>query len=223
MGNWLTIDAAGTEARGYLAVPTGSSGPGVLVSHAWWGLNEFIVSLCDRLAAEGFVALAADMYNGAVVGTIPDAEAAAGKLTSEHAEAVVLAGVDSLLARPEVTGERVATLGFSLGGNWAIHVSIARANQVAAAITFYGAAEGDFTSSTASYLGHFAVGDEWEPETWVRALETSLTEAGRPVTFHWYDNAAHRFMEDNRPDAYNPEAATLAWQRTLSFLHTHLA
>jgi carboxymethylenebutenolidase len=223
MADWLTIDAAGNEVRGYLAVPEGGSGPGVLVCHAWWGLSEFFTSLCDRLAAEGFVALAADMYNGTVVDTIPDAEAAAGKLTSEHAEAVVLAALDSLLTRPEVTGERVATLGFSLGGSWAIHASIVRATQVAAAITFYGAAEGDFTNATASYLGHFAAGDEWEPEKWVRALETSLTDAGRDVTFHWYNNAAHWFMEDNRPDAYNPEAAELAWQRTLSFLRTHLA
>jgi len=163
------------------------------------------------------------MYNGTVVDTIPDAEAAAGRLTSEHAEAVVLTALDALLARPEVSGERIATLGFSLGGSWAIHASIERPAQVAAGITFYGAAEGDFTNTTASYLGHFAVGDEWEPEKWVRALETSITDAGRPVTFHWYENAAHWFMEDNRPDAYNPEAATLAWQRTISFLRTTLA
>ncbi len=223
MGEWLTIDAAGTDVRGYLAVPKGGHGPGVLVCHAWWGLSEFFTSICDRLADEGFVALAADMYNGTVVDTIPDAEAAAGKLTSEHAESVAFAALDTLLARPEVTGDRVATLGFSLGGSWAIHTSIERPEQVAASVTFYGAAEGDFTSSTASYMGHFAVGDEWEPEQWVRALETSITDAGRDATFHWYDGAAHWFMEDNRPDAYNPEAAALAWQRTISFLRANLA
>ena len=223
MGEWLTIDVAGNGIRGYLAVPEGGSGPGVLVCHAWWGLNEFFTSLCDRLADEGFVALAADMYNGTVIDTIPDAEVAAGKLTSEHAEAVVFAALDALLARTEVTAERAATLGFSLGGSWAIHASIERPAQVAAAITFYGAAEGDFTSATASYLGHFAVGDEWEPEQWVRALETSIIGAGRDATFHWYDSTEHWFMEDNRPDAYNAEAAALAWQRTISFLHRHLA
>lgn len=218
MSKWLTIDAAGTDVRAYIAVPEGGNGPGVLVCHAWWGLSAFFTSLCDRLAAEGFVALAADMYNGAVVDTISDAEAAVKQLTNEHAESVVLAALDALLARPEVAGERVATLGFSLGGAWAIHASIERPEQVAAAVTFYGAGEGDFTNATARYLGHFAVGDEWEPETWVRALETALTDAGHDATFHWYEGSQHWFMEDNRPDTYNAEAANLAWQRTLSFL-----
>jgi carboxymethylenebutenolidase len=222
MGDWLTIDAAGTEARGYLAVPTGGSGPGVLVQHAWWGLNEVFVALCDRLATEGFVALAPDMYGGHVATTIEEAEAAMGKLTSDHAGAVTTAGLDALLARPEVTGGRAGAIGFSMGSSWALWLSIQRPEQVAAVVSFYGAGEGDFTNATANYLGHFAVGDEWEPEKWVRGLETALADAGRDVTFHWYDGAGHWFFEDNRPDAYNADAAILAWQRTVSFLRTHL-
>jgi carboxymethylenebutenolidase len=223
MGDWLTIDAGGTAVRGYLAVPEAGSGPGVLVCHAWWGLSDFFTGLCDRLAGEGFVALAADMYNGTVVNTIPDAEAAAGKLTAEHAETVAIAALDALLARPEVTGEQAGTIGFSLGGSWAIHLSAIRPEQVGAVVTFYGAGEGDFSNATASYLGHFSPTDEWEPEEWVRGLETSLTEAGRDVTFHWYDGASHWFMEDNRPDAYDAAAAQLAWQRTVDFLRNTLA
>ena len=222
MGEWTTVTVEGADVRGYLAVPDGGSGPGVLVCHAWWGLNDFFVSLCDRLAAQGFVALAADMYEGRIAATIEEAEGMVGKLTSEHGAAVATAALDMLLARPEVSSRQAAAIGFSLGGSWAIWLSVERPEQVAGVVTFYGAGEGDFSNATASYLGHFSPTDEWEPENWVKALETSLADAGRDVTFHWYDGAGHWFFEDNRPDAYNAEAANLAWERTLSFLRVHL-
>jgi len=223
MGEWLTIDAGGTEVRGYVAVPEAGSGPGMLVCHAWWGLNESFTGLCDRLASEGFVALAADMHNGTVADTIPDAEAAMERLTREHAIAVSEAGLAALLARPEISGEKVGTIGFSMGSYWAIRLSIVHPEQVGAVVTFYGAGEGDFSGATAAYQGHFSPTDEWEPEEWVRGLETSITEAGREVTFHWYEGAGHWFFEANRPDAYNAEAAELAWQRTVDFLRANLA
>lgn len=223
MGEWLTIDTSDSEVRGYLAVPDGGSGPGVLVCHAWWGLNEFFVGLCDRLAGEGFVALAPDMYGGQVASTVAEAEAAVGTLTSETARAVATAGLDTLLARPEVTGTSAGTLGFSLGGAYAMLLSAWNPDQVAAVVDFYGATEGDFANAQAGYLGHFAPGDEWEPDEYVHALEAMLHEAGHDATFHWYPGTGHWFFEDNRPDAYNAEAAQLAWQRTLSFLRAHLA
>lgn len=222
MGSWIAIEVDEGQVRGYLAVPEAGSGLGVLVCHAWWGLNPFFTGLCDRLAGEGFVALAADMYEGTVVDTIEAAESAVSQLTSEHAESVVAGALDALMARPEVLGERAGTVGFSLGGYWAVWLSIQRPDQVAAVVTFYGAGEGDVSTATASYLGHFAIADDWEPERWVRALETALIDAGRDVTFHWYEGAGHWFFEDNRPDAYDAEAASLAWERTLSFLRARL-
>ena len=222
MGDWLTIEGNDTQIRAYLAVPESGSGPGVLVCHAWWGLNEFFVSLCDRLAGEGFVALAADMYNGRTATTVADAEALLDLLTRDHAQAVATTALDTLLARPEVRGDAAGTLGCSLGGAWALLLSAWKPAQVAAVVDFYGVIEGDFTSARASYLGHFAPGDEYEPDDGVHALEAALREAGHDVTFHWYPGAGHWFFESNRSDAYNPEAATLAWQRTLSFLRSHL-
>ena len=223
MGQWTQVEAGGAQARAYLAVPESGSGPGVLVCHAWWGLNEVFVGLCDRLADEGFVALAPDMYAGTVVDTIEDAEAAIGRLTAGHAEAVATAGLDALLARPEVSGNRAGAIGFSMGSSWALWLSTTRPEHVAAVVSFYGAGEGDFTAATASYLGHFAPGDEWEPDKWVNGMESAIREAGREVTFHWYPGAGHWFFESNRPDAYNADAAELSLQRTLSFLRAELA
>ena len=223
MGQWTQVEAGSARARAYLAVPKSGSGPGVLVCHAWWGLNEVFVALCDRLAAEGFVALAPDMYAGTVVDTIEDAEAAIGRLTGDHAQAVATAGLNALLARSEVSRDRIGLIGFSMGSSWALWLSTTRPEHVAAVVSFYGAGEGDFTAATASYLGHFAPGDEWEPDKWVNGMESAIREAGREVTFHWYPGAGHWFFESNRPDAYNAEAADLALQRTLSFLRAELA
>ncbi len=222
MGNWLEIESSEANIRGYLAVPDAGKGPGVLVCHAWWGLNEFVTGLCDRLAGHGFVALAADMYEGRTATTIDDAQALVDALTSEYSQLVATTALDTLLSQRETSSDRAAAIGFSLGGYWAIWLSVNRPEQVAAVTTFYGAGEGDFAAAEAAYQGHFAPDDEWEPQEWVRSLETAIASAGRDVTFHWYDGAGHWFFEDNRPDAYNADAADLAWERTLSFLHTHL-
>jgi carboxymethylenebutenolidase len=87
-------------------------------------------------------------------------------------------------------------------------------------VLFYGTGGGDFSSSKAAYLGHFAENDEYEPQANVDELEASLKSAGRPVTFHRYSGAGHWFFEPDRPQAYHPAAASLAWDRTLAFLRS---
>ncbi len=223
MGEWMQVSIGDAEVRGYLAVPERGSGPGVLVCHAWWGLSEFFTALCDRLAGAGFVALAADMYAGRTAETIDEAEALVGGLTRDHARSVATAALDTLLARSEVDGVAAGTIGFSLGGAWVLLLSVWRPEQVAAVVDFYGTIEGNYAAAQAAYLGHFAPADEWEPDESVHALEAALRDAGHEVTFHSYPGAGHWFFEDNRPDAYNADAAQLAWERTLSFLRNHLA
>jgi carboxymethylenebutenolidase len=83
---------------------------------------------------------------------------------------------------------------------------------------FYGTGDGDYSTSHASYLGHFAADDPFEPPANVDALEAALKAAGRPVTFYRYPGVGHWFFEPDRADAYDEAAAALAWQRTLSFL-----
>jgi carboxymethylenebutenolidase len=90
-------------------------------------------------------------------------------------------------------------------------------------VAFYGSGGGDFTAARAAYLGHFAENDDFEPLESVRELETSIREAGREVTFYIYPGTGHWFVEPNRPDVYNAEAADLAWERTLDFLNAQLA
>jgi len=223
MGEWMQIGP--TDDRAYLATPERGSGPGVLVLHAWWGLTSVFTDVCDRLASAGFVALAPDLYaNGATTDSIAEAEklGAAHDREPGNAKAIVHAAVDYLLASPVVTGARIGIVGYSMGAYWALHLSQARPDAVSAVVVFYGTDDGDYDTARAAYLGHFAENDDFEPLEGVRALETSMRAAGREVTFHIYPGTGHWFVEPNRPDAYNAEAAELAWKRTLAFLQEQL-
>lgn len=206
--------------EGYLILPPTGSGPGVLVLHAWWGLNDTIKAFCTRLAESGFTAYAPDLYHGKIAETIPEAEALGAALDANHlqakveiAEAVKI--LDKLSGQP---GRGLAVIGFSLGAYYALDLSAADPERIRSVVLFYGTGPADFSRSQASYLGHFAGNDPYEPLSGVDELEESLRSAGRPVTFYRYPGAGHWFCEPDRSDAYDEGAARLAWERTLDFL-----
>ncbi len=215
----------GTSGRAYLALPESGGGPGVVVLHAWWGLNDFFKGFCDRLSKAGFVALAPDLYNGEIATTVPEAEALLKKMgmfsNPEATNKRVMGALKHLGSHPAVRG-KLGVIGFSMGGSWALWLSGEAPVDVRAVVDFYSYGEGDFAKSRADYLGHFATKDDYEPLDGIQKLETSIRSAGRNVTFHYYDNVGHWFFENNRPDAYNEQAAQLAWDRTLSFLNEKL-
>jgi carboxymethylenebutenolidase len=208
-------------AVGYEALPESGAGPGVLVLHAWWGLNDVFRSLCDRLAAAGFVAVAPDLWGGAVATTVAEAEGLIGQRDDAAILQAVAGALAHLRAHPAVRGDGLGAIGFSMGAAWAVGLAGARP-ELAAVTLFYGVGEGDFAAMRAAFLGHFAADDPWEPAEGVRWLEGELRAAGREVTFHTYPGAGHWFFEDDRPDAYSPAAAALAWERTLAFLRERL-
>lgn len=205
---------------GYLARPAAGAGDPVLVLHAWWGLNDTIKAVCDRLAAAGFVAFAPDLYHGQVADTIPGAQALVDALDANYQQVVedVAAAADYLYQLAGRPARGLAVIGFSMGAFYALALSAAAPEQVRSVVIFYGNGGADFGQSRAAYLGHFAADDPYEPAEGVAALERALHSAGRPVTFHHYPGVGHWFFEPDRADAYNPAAAELAWQRTLAFL-----
>jgi carboxymethylenebutenolidase len=206
------------QPDGYLAVPPTGAGPGVLVLHAWWGLNDTLKAFCTRLAGSGFVAFAPDLYHGKVADTIPGAEALGKALDANYLQAKAdIADATSFLT-DRVGQADLAVIGFSLGAYYALDLAAADAEHIRSVVLFYGTGGGDFSASRATYLGHFAENDEFEPPSNVDSLEESLRNAGRPVTFYRYPGTGHWFFEPDRTDAYNPLAAALAWDRTLAFL-----
>jgi carboxymethylenebutenolidase len=209
-----------TQPDGYLAMPSAGKGDGVLVLHAWWGLNDTIKAFCTRLADSGFVAFAPDLYHGKVADTIADAEILGKAVDANHlqAKAEIADAVTFLDERAGQTGRGLAVIGFSLGAYYALDVAAADPEHIRSVVLFYGTGDDDYTGSRAAYLGHFAENDEFEPQSGVDNLEESLKRAGRPVTFYRYSGAGHWFFEPDRPQAYDPAAASLAWDRTLAFL-----
>jgi carboxymethylenebutenolidase len=213
---------AGERAgKGYLALPEVGHGPGVLVLHAWWGLTQTFTDVCDRLAGAGFVAFAPDLYGGATASTIEAAQALLEGRDFETSRTRVTGALALLHAHPATDGDGVGALGFSMGAAWALFLSTLAPAEIAAVVVFYGSEAADFTAAHASYLGHFAEDDEWEPIDGVRQMAADLRAAGRSVDFYTYPRTHHWFFEPDRPE-YDPAAAELAWDRTLDFLQMRL-
>ena len=183
-----TLDVKGIPVKAYLTTPE-NGGPGVLVLHSWWGLNPFFKQVCDRLAEQGFVALAPDLYHGPVATTIDDAKALMEAADNQLMEATIMAAKDFLL--------HLLDNGIDLP------------EQFGALVSFYGAAEADFGMLQAKFLGHFSDADEWEELKWVNWMEGEMKSAGVDTTFFIYKDLPHWFMETDRPE-YRPQAAAHA-------------
>ena len=232
MGTFIQVDPGGSNLRAYFAEAKGGKGPGVLLCHAWWGLNEFFTGLADRLAAEGYTVLAPDLYDGRIASTIPEAEALVTAFEEDGGEKGIAkeqAALDYLLGSSKVQrpgeGGHIGAIGFSMGANYVTWLATLRP-EIAAVIVYYGASDwnADYhKNATAPLQGHWASDDQFESnEEAVKAFEAELESSGHNPDFYTYPNTRHWFFESNRPE-YNPEASKLAWERTLAFLRQHLS
>ena len=209
-----------TQPDGYLAIPSTGKDGAVLVLHAWWGLNDTMKAFCTRLAESGLVAFAADLYHGKVADNIADAETLSDALfgNPNQAKADIAEATAFLNERAGQADRGLAVIGFSLGAYYALDLSVTDPEHIRSVVIFYGTRPGDYSSSRAAYLGHFAETDEFEPQSEVDKLEAALRRAGRPVSFYRYSGTGHWFFEPDRSQAFNQAAASLAWDRTLAFL-----
>lgn len=211
------IELSGDHGRAYRAAPPRDEGPGVLMLHAWWGLNATFQAMCDRLAEAGFLAIAPDLYRGVVVDTEAAAEQEADRDEAERA-ASVAAALDRLRGEPGVRPGSLGVVGFSMGAYFALNVAATDPSVVAAVLCYGTGPDRDWTASPAAFQGHYAELDPFEPLDGVYALERALRRDGRRAEFHLYPGTRHWFMEPDRSDAYDEEAAELAWGRTIAFL-----
>jgi len=227
MGEIVDFPSNGHGASGYLAVPTSGSGPGLIVIQEWWGLVPHIKDLCDRFAAEGFVALAPDLFHGETT-TEPDE---AGKLMMSlnlaRAAQDLSGAVAFLQGHDGVTGDKLGITGFCMGGGLALVTACAQPGAFGAVVPWYGLiawpdATPDWSALDAPVLGHYAGKDGFFTPAAAHELEATLEGLGKDVTIHLYDDADHAFFNDTRPEVYDPAASALAWSRTLEFLHANL-
>jgi carboxymethylenebutenolidase len=211
-----------TSPYSYLATPKDGYGPGILVVHAWWGLNQFMKEFCDRLASEGFVVIAPDLYKGEVATTIDDAKRLRSKLKQKQAYLDLLDVIDSMHRMERITSQTIGLVGFSLGARFALELSTEHAKEINPVIVFYGNSNVDYSSSQAVYLGHFAEKDKYVALSGLKKLEKNMKAAGRPFSAHIYEGTGHWFFEKDRVDAYDEQAAQHAWERTIDFLNQNL-
>src|SRR3954454_5763886 len=222
----VSFPSAGREAHGYLAVPSSGSGPGVIVIQEWWGLTDHIAAIADRLAGEGFVALAPDLFGGRTTHDAEEAGRLVAELPVEQAAQDLGGAVDYLLGHDAVTSSKVGTVGFCMGGGFVLLLAAQQGDKIAAAVPFYGvgpAVPNSYRGLTAAVQGHYGEQDPMYPPDDARALEEQIrSETGADVTFYYYP-AGHAFHnEENLLGTHDPESARLAWQRTVDFLHEQL-
>ena len=215
--------AGGSAGTGYVVTPKGGTGPGVLVLHAWWGLTPFFHSVCDRLADAGFVALAPDLHgDGRTADTPDEAEALLASTDPNRTAGLVTASLSALRSMPATPDGPVGVVGFSMWASWALWAATRYPDHVAAATAFYGSQDIDFDAARAAFQVHAAEIDEFVSDDELAYLEAQLRLSGHDPDVHRYRGTGHWFMESDRPAAYVAEAADLAWDRTVTFLHRHL-
>ena len=223
-GDMVKFPSNGHEGEGYLATPSSGSGPGVIVIQEWWGLVPHIKEVADRLASEGFVALAPDLYNGKTANEPDEAGKLMMEIKIDDAARDMSGAVDYLIGLDAATGEKAGCVGFCVGGGLSMYLASQNTN-IGACVIYYGVlpmAQADNANIQAPILGHYADNDGFLQVSAVRDLESNLKSLGKDVQFHIYEGTEHAFFNDSRADVYNADAAKQSWERTLSFFHQHL-
>jgi len=221
-GSMMKFPSNGGTTDAYLATPASGKGPGVVVIQEWWGLVGHIKSVCDRFAAEGFTALAPDMYHGKTA----DEPDGAGKLFMAlnigQAEKD-LKGAAAYLAQHSSTN-KLGAVGFCMGGQLALFAATLNPS-IGATVDFYGIhpnVKPDYSKLSGPVLGLFAEKDTFVTPATAKEVDAAIRKAGKQSEIHIYPNVDHAFFNDENKTAYNKAAADDAWRRTLAFFRTNL-
>jgi len=224
MGTRITFTRTdGKPAEGYLAKAGAANAPGVVVVQEWWGLQDQIRGICDRLALAGHDALAPDLYAGR---TVPyhDSEAASREMNSLDFLEATDQNVRGAVLYLKQSSPKVGLTGFCMGGAVTV-LGAVRIPEISAAVCFYGIppeAVAKPQDVKVPLQAHFANRDDWCTPAAVDAFEQALKAAGKPAEIYRYD-ADHGFVNEQRPDAHDRMAAELAWDRMLAFWARHLS
>jgi carboxymethylenebutenolidase len=219
MGERIEFPSNGHTCRGYFA----GKGPGIVVIQEWWGLVPHIEQIVDRFAAEGFAAIAPDLFHGTTTTSPDEAGRLLMELDAERAEKEIAAAGAYLLTRPECTSKTYGVVGFCMGGALAQYTATMD-KQVGAAVSFYGGfKKSDFPweNLTAPILLIYAEDDQGVPVEKGRALAKQLEEMGKDVQLVSYPHTNHAFFNDTGKN-YNAEAAADAWKKTIAFFRANV-
>ena len=216
-------DADGETLMGYLARPeSGEPAPAVIVIQEWWGVDAHIRDVTNRIAQEGFVALAPDLYHGVVTTEPDEARKLVMELDMEEAVREIQQAISFLLDQDYVAGEQAGIVGFCMGGRLSLMTALAE-DRLGAAVAFYGSpvTPEEAANFKAPILGLYGAADSGISVESVEAMEEGLNAAGIENEIVVYEGAEHAFFNDQRP-SYNADAAADAWPRMLDWFRSHL-
>jgi carboxymethylenebutenolidase len=211
--------------QGTLYTPSGKGPfPGVIVIHEWWGLNDWVKEQASRLADQGYVALAVDLYRGKVATTPDEAHEIMRGVPEDRAQRDLHAAFEFLSSQAEVRKDRIAAIGWCMGGGYALDVALAEPT-LAADVINYGHLATDPQSLqkiNAPILGLFGAQDRGISPADVHKFAQALQQMGKTVEVKIYDDAGHAFENPNNTAAYREADAADAWRRTADFLASTL-
>ena len=217
---------AGEEAlMGHLARPEGDEPrPAVVVIQEWWGLTDHIKDVTDRFAEAGYVALAPDLYHGAVATEPDEARKLVMELDMAAAVGEIQSAIDYLQTQDYVAGDQVGIVGFCMGGRLVLATALVE-DDLGAAVPFYGSplTPEEAANVKAPVMGHYGTEDGGIPVEGVKAMEEGLNAAGIENEIYIYEGAQHAFFNDTRASSYDAEASAAAWERTLGWFERYLA
>jgi carboxymethylenebutenolidase len=229
MSEMVEFASNGDTAAGYLVVPESGSGPGVLVIQEWWGLDWGIKEVADRLGAEGFVALAPDLYRGELAGhdEMDKAAQLMQSMPPDRAARDMSGAVDFLAGHDATAGDGIGVIGFCMGGMLSFLLAAIRPDKVKAIVPFYGFPQGDMEPDwsvvTASIRGHMAEQDDFFPPDAARALEAKLQALGKDAVITVHEGTGHAFMAPhNALGTHDPGKYDAIWPTAVAFLHDSL-
>jgi carboxymethylenebutenolidase len=201
--------------------------PAVVMIHEWWGLNDNIKDMADELASEGYVVLAADLYNGEVATTPDKAMQLVGTVRENPEQAIsnLQSAVQYLASLPNVNSSRIASLGWCFGGGQSLQLALnSEQNPLAATVIYYGNLVNDTNELSKinwPVLGIFGNQDQSIPVESVNAFEQALNEIGITNEIYIYPGVGHAFANPSG-DNYAPAETVDAWEKTLAFLKKYV-
>ncbi|MFB0900996.1 MAG: dienelactone hydrolase family protein [Dehalococcoidia bacterium] len=220
MGKIVEFKSNGKNASGYLASPDTIKG-GIIVLQEWWGLNDHIKDLCNRFAAEGYLSLAPDMYDGTIAKEPDEAGKLMMALDIEQSGQKLNSAIDYLI---EKTGKKIGTIGFCMGGALSLFAACNAGDKIGACVDFYGihpSIKYDWNNLTAPVLGLFAEHDD-NVNPNIPIYEKALKNHSKEFLFHTYPGTSHAFFNDTNIANYNKDAATDAWERVLDLYQANI-
>ena len=198
--------------------------PAIVVIHEWWGLNDWVKEEASKLADQGYVALAIDLYRGKVATTPDEAHEIMRGVPQDRATRDLLAATSYLRAQKNVDPKRVGSIGWCMGGGYSLDLALNDPKLKAAVINYGHLAteEASLKKINAAMLGIFGGQDRGIPVVDVNKFESQLKALGKTVEIHIFPDAGHGFENPNNKQGYRADDAAQAWKLTVDFLAKYL-